>query len=58
MPICAAREFVKDLCREAGLTIRDDPAGNTFARWAGADPELAAGRYRLAYRRDSQRRTF
>jgi len=36
------REYVKELCREAGLTIRDDPAGNTFARWEGSDPELAA----------------
>ena len=35
------REFVKELCREAGLTVRDDPAGNTFARWEGSDPGLA-----------------
>jgi len=35
------REFVKCLCREAGLTIREDPVGNTFARWAGVDPSLA-----------------
>jgi N-carbamoyl-L-amino-acid hydrolase len=35
------REFVKGLCREAGLAIRDDPAGNTFARWAGTGPDLA-----------------
>lgn len=35
------REFVKKLCREAGLELRDDAVGNTFARWAGADPSLA-----------------
>ncbi len=35
-----AREFVKGLCREAGLQIRDDAAGNTFARWIGADSGL------------------
>jgi N-carbamoyl-L-amino-acid hydrolase len=35
------REFVKKLCREAGLELRDDPIGNTFARWAGADSSLA-----------------
>jgi ureidoglycolate amidohydrolase len=36
------REFVKQLCREAKLTIREDPVGNTFARWEGSQPELAA----------------
>jgi len=35
------REFVKNLCRQAGLVLRDDAVGNTFARWAGADPSLA-----------------
>ncbi len=35
------REFVKGLCREAGLAIREDPVGNTFARWVGSEPELA-----------------
>jgi ureidoglycolate amidohydrolase len=35
------REFVKNLCAEAGLVWRDDPAGNTFARWVGEDPGLA-----------------
>jgi N-carbamoyl-L-amino-acid hydrolase len=34
------RDFVKRLCREAGLTIREDAVGNAFARWAGADPDL------------------
>ena len=35
------REFVKKLCREAGLNVREDAVGNTFARWAGANSELA-----------------
>ncbi len=34
------RDYVKNLCREAGLALRDDAVGNTFARWAGANPEL------------------
>ena len=34
------RAFVKNLCRDAGLEIREDAVGNTFARWAGADPGL------------------
>jgi N-carbamoyl-L-amino-acid hydrolase len=37
-----ARAFMKRLCAEAGLAVREDAAGNTFARWAGADPALAA----------------
>jgi N-carbamoyl-L-amino-acid hydrolase len=37
-----AREYLKSLCREAGLSIREDPVGNTFARWTGADPILPA----------------
>ena len=36
-----AREFVKRLCREAGLNVREDPVGNTFARWVGEDESLA-----------------
>jgi len=35
------REFVKNLCREAGLVIREDAVGNTSARWEGQDPDLA-----------------
>ena len=35
------RAFVKGLCREAGLSIREDPIGNTFARWTGTRPDLA-----------------
>jgi len=34
------REFVKSLCREAGLAVREDAVGNTFARWVGESPEL------------------
>jgi len=37
-----ARRFVKDLCLEAGLEVREDPVGNTFARWPGSDPRLSA----------------
>ncbi len=36
-----ARAYVKRLCAEAGLTVREDAVGNTFARWEGADPSLA-----------------
>ena len=35
------RAFVKTLCREAGLALREDAAGNIFARWNGAEPALA-----------------
>jgi len=34
------REFVKTLCREAGLAVREDTVGNTFARWNGQKPAL------------------
>jgi len=37
-----AREYVKGLCTAAGLAIREDAAGNIFARWQGADPALPA----------------
>jgi len=37
-----AREYVKALCREALLEIREDAVGNTFARWPGTDPVLPA----------------
>jgi len=33
-----ARDFVKTLCREASLVVREDAVGNTFARWIGSDP--------------------
>jgi ureidoglycolate amidohydrolase len=35
------REFVRKLCREAGLIIHEDAVGNTFARWSGESPGLA-----------------
>lgn len=37
-----ARVFLKTLFRQAGLEIREDSVGNTFARWAGSEPELPA----------------
>ena len=36
------RAFVKNLCREAGLTLREDAVGNIFARWEGLDKSLPA----------------
>jgi ureidoglycolate amidohydrolase len=36
------RVFVKSLCQEAGLQVREDAVGNLFARWTGAEPELPA----------------
>ena len=35
-----ARAFVRQLCQEADLAVRADAAGNTFARWTGAEPDL------------------
>ena len=37
-----ARAFMKQLCVEARLVVREDPVGNIFARWVGAEPDLAA----------------
>jgi len=37
-----ARVWLKERCREAGLNIREDAVGNTFARWEGSKPELPA----------------
>lgn len=36
-----ARGYVKALCVEAGLAVREDAVGNTFARLAGTEPGLA-----------------
>ena len=36
------REFVKALCRDAGLVLRADAVGNIFARWNGVDDTLPA----------------
>src|ERR1700730_13981774 len=33
-----ARAWVKGRCENAGLTVRQDAVGNTFARWNGSDP--------------------
>jgi ureidoglycolate amidohydrolase len=38
----AARAWIKGLFEEAGLTIRVDAIGNTFARWKGSRPGLPA----------------
>jgi ureidoglycolate amidohydrolase len=37
-----ARAWVKERCREAGLLLRDDAIGNTFARCVGTDAQAAA----------------
>ncbi len=37
-----ARAWLKERFAEAGLVVREDAVGNTFARWAGAKPDLAA----------------
>ncbi|MGB6746043.1 MAG: hydantoinase/carbamoylase family amidase, partial [Terracidiphilus sp.] len=36
-----ARAYVKKLCADAGLGVKEDAIGNTFARWEGSDPALA-----------------
>lgn len=36
-----AREYLRTLYEAAGLTVRVDPIGNTFARWEGEDPDAA-----------------
>ncbi len=38
----AAREWLKQRCAAAGLAVREDAVGNTFARWMGAEPALPA----------------
>jgi ureidoglycolate amidohydrolase len=37
-----ARGYVETLCLDAGLLVREDAVGNTFARWNGSEPELPA----------------
>lgn len=37
-----ARAWLKELCRDAGLILREDSVGNMFARWTGTLPQLAA----------------
>jgi ureidoglycolate amidohydrolase len=36
-----ARAFVKKICREFDLAVREDAVGNIFARWPGSDTKLA-----------------
>jgi N-carbamoyl-L-amino-acid hydrolase len=36
-----ARTYLKKLYAAAGLAVREDAIGNTFARWPGADPAAA-----------------
>ena len=33
-----ARAWLMERCKEAGLAVRQDAIGNTFARWSGSDP--------------------
>jgi ureidoglycolate amidohydrolase len=37
-----ARAWVIERCRDAGLVIREDAIGNTFARWIGSDQNAPA----------------
>ncbi len=37
-----ARHWLKGLCAEAGLVIREDAVGNMFGRWPGVDEGAAA----------------
>lgn len=41
-PDLRARAWLKGLCLAAGLEVREDAVGNTFARWHGTDREAAA----------------
>jgi ureidoglycolate amidohydrolase len=36
-----ARAYLKSLFADASLIVHEDPVGNTFARWTGANPSLA-----------------
>src|SRR6267142_417148 len=37
-----ARAWLRAQCEDAGLTLRQDAIGNTFARWNGSDPTVPA----------------
>ncbi len=37
-----ARAYLKQLCTDAGLAVREDAMGNLFARWVGSEPKLPA----------------
>ena len=41
-PDLTARVWLKQKCVAAGLAVREDAIGNTFARWAGSDSSLPA----------------
>ncbi len=41
-PDLKARAWMKARCEEAGLAVREDAVGNTFARWDGSDPSAPA----------------
>jgi N-carbamoyl-L-amino-acid hydrolase len=41
-PDLKARAYVEELCSGAGLSVREDAAGNFFARWLGSDTTLPA----------------
>jgi N-carbamoyl-L-amino-acid hydrolase len=41
-PDLQARAFLKKRFAEANLIVRQDPAGNLFARWTGSEPALPA----------------
>ena len=38
----AARAYLKTLCEDLNLSLREDALGNLFARWEGRNPELPA----------------
>jgi ureidoglycolate amidohydrolase len=38
----AARAWIRARCEEAGLAVRHDAVGNTFAHWTGSDPGAPA----------------
>lgn len=37
-----ARAWLRSRCESAGLSVRQDAIGNTFARWTGSDPHAPA----------------
>jgi N-carbamoyl-L-amino-acid hydrolase len=37
-----AQAWVKGMCEDAGLAVREDTVHNLFARWTGREPELPA----------------
>lgn len=37
-----ARGYLETLCLDAGLLVREDAVGNTFATWRGTEPDLPA----------------